>query len=166
MGNRELRGRIENYLSSGGLWNPEQMDHSKVRVLLMECHAALEPPGFDESGLRPDFTTVDRSVPAPAPLTPDSPAVAETGEMTCKVTGNPCGSDTWQIGHPCKCENCQAWLAAQAPRVAETLTDDLEMAKGLLHYVTTCCRCHSCSEQAKTAIEVIDKALAAVSVLE
>ncbi len=28
----------------------------------------------------------------------------------CKVTGNPCGTDTWMEGIPCKCESCQAYL--------------------------------------------------------
>jgi hypothetical protein len=28
----------------------------------------------------------------------------------CKITGNPCGTDTWQIDHPCQCKNCQKYL--------------------------------------------------------
>ena len=33
--------RITQYLSVGGLFNPESMDHSKVRDLLMDCRTAL-----------------------------------------------------------------------------------------------------------------------------
>jgi hypothetical protein len=28
----------------------------------------------------------------------------------CKITGNPCGTDTWEVNHPCQCENCQKFL--------------------------------------------------------
>jgi hypothetical protein len=37
----ELVARINNYLGSGGLWNPEHMEHDKVRQLLMDCDVAL-----------------------------------------------------------------------------------------------------------------------------
>lgn len=39
---RELCNRITNYLSTGGLFNPELMDHDKVSDLLKDCRAALE----------------------------------------------------------------------------------------------------------------------------
>lgn len=32
-------------------------------------------------------------------------------ELTCKVTGNPCGTDTWSVGYPCTCSSCQEYLA-------------------------------------------------------
>jgi len=28
----------------------------------------------------------------------------------CEITGNPCGTDTWEINHPCQCKNCQAYI--------------------------------------------------------
>lgn len=34
---KELESRITNYLSNGGLFNPEMMGHDKVRDLLMDC---------------------------------------------------------------------------------------------------------------------------------
>ncbi len=34
--------------------------------------------------------------------------------VRCKVTNNPCGTDTWVIGRPCKCSHCQAWVAGHA----------------------------------------------------
>lgn len=37
----ELTGRITDYLSSGGLCNPEMMEHGKVRDLLIDCREAL-----------------------------------------------------------------------------------------------------------------------------
>jgi hypothetical protein len=38
----ELSERITNYLASGGLWNPDLMDHDKVRQLLMDCRTHLD----------------------------------------------------------------------------------------------------------------------------
>lgn len=34
--------RIDNYLQNGGLFNPEMMEHDKVRQLLLDCRDALE----------------------------------------------------------------------------------------------------------------------------
>lgn len=36
-----LSDRITQYLSVGGLWNPELMEHDKVRDLLIECRSAF-----------------------------------------------------------------------------------------------------------------------------
>jgi hypothetical protein len=33
----DVTERIKNYLGSGGLFNPELMEHEKVRDLLMDC---------------------------------------------------------------------------------------------------------------------------------
>ena len=38
---KQLVDRITEYLSLGGLFNPELMDHDKVRDLLIECREAL-----------------------------------------------------------------------------------------------------------------------------
>jgi hypothetical protein len=38
---QELEQRITAYLASGGLFNPEMMEHDKVRDLLLDCRAAL-----------------------------------------------------------------------------------------------------------------------------
>ena len=37
-----LSARITEYLSAGGLWNPECMDHDKVRRLLIDCRNAFD----------------------------------------------------------------------------------------------------------------------------
>jgi hypothetical protein len=37
-----LIGRITEYLSAGGLFNPEFMEHQKVRDLLIECRKELK----------------------------------------------------------------------------------------------------------------------------
>ena len=39
---RELSNKITEYLSNGGLFNPELMDHQAVRDLLIECRKALD----------------------------------------------------------------------------------------------------------------------------
>jgi hypothetical protein len=40
--NDELKARIRQYLSNGGLFNPELMDHAAVRDLLLDVLAALD----------------------------------------------------------------------------------------------------------------------------
>ena len=37
----KLTERIDNYLQNGGLFNPEMMEHEKVRELLLDCRAEL-----------------------------------------------------------------------------------------------------------------------------
>ena len=37
-----LTNRIDEYLSAGGLFNPEAMEHDKVRELLLECGQELK----------------------------------------------------------------------------------------------------------------------------
>jgi hypothetical protein len=34
----------------------------------------------------------------------------EVSERRCLVTKNPCGTDTWAVGQPCQCAECQAYL--------------------------------------------------------
>lgn len=41
---RRLAERITEYLSAGGLFNPEMMEHGKVRDLLIDCRAAISIP--------------------------------------------------------------------------------------------------------------------------
>lgn len=38
----EILARIQNYLGNGGLFNPEMMEHDKVRALIMDCRACIE----------------------------------------------------------------------------------------------------------------------------
>ena len=39
--NDQIQDRIRNYLESGGLWNPEAMEHDKVRDLLIDIENLL-----------------------------------------------------------------------------------------------------------------------------
>ena len=41
---KELSDRITDYLSMGGLFNPELANHFAVRDLLMECREILNEP--------------------------------------------------------------------------------------------------------------------------
>ncbi len=36
--------------------------------------------------------------------------------LRCMVTHNLCGTDTWRVGSPCKCANCQEWLIRQSAK--------------------------------------------------
>jgi hypothetical protein len=40
--NQDILEKIEEYLSNGGLFNPELMDHDKVRDLVIECRTEIE----------------------------------------------------------------------------------------------------------------------------
>jgi len=39
---KRLLNKIQNYLDSGGFFNPERMEHDKVRDLIMDCKAILK----------------------------------------------------------------------------------------------------------------------------
>lgn len=47
----ELRRQIQSYLGNGGLWNPEAMEHDKVRQLIMDFRDYLD--GKPSIGLTP-----------------------------------------------------------------------------------------------------------------
>jgi hypothetical protein len=34
----------------------------------------------------------------------------EVEVLKCEITGNPCGTDTWEVNHPCTCKNCTIYL--------------------------------------------------------
>jgi hypothetical protein len=60
--------RITEYLACGGLHNPELMEHTKVRDLLMDCRAALAAPPApdpDRWGVRGNQMSLDDPPPAP-----------------------------------------------------------------------------------------------------
>ena len=38
----DVRERITNYLGNGGFFNPELMEHEKVRDLLMDCRDEID----------------------------------------------------------------------------------------------------------------------------
>ena len=40
--NQEILNRIKDYLSSGGLFNPEMMEHDKARDLIMDCRYHIQ----------------------------------------------------------------------------------------------------------------------------
>jgi hypothetical protein len=38
----QILARIQNYLGNGGLFNPEMMEHDKVRDLMMDCRDLID----------------------------------------------------------------------------------------------------------------------------
>lgn len=48
----EIRERATEYLSSGGLFNPEMMEHNKVRNLIMDSRDALDAQAAEIERLR------------------------------------------------------------------------------------------------------------------
>lgn len=84
--------------------------------------------------------------PQPA-AEPQEGAPASPWYLRCLVTKNMCGTDTWSVGQPCQCKNCQLWLrTTQIPHVATPTPSsaDVERARnealmqkepaGLVHY--------------------------------
>ena len=49
-----LCSRIDSYFAHGGLWNPDEMEHEKVRQLLMDCRDALAAQPGDPPKLTAD----------------------------------------------------------------------------------------------------------------
>lgn len=49
------------------------------------------------------------------------------GELKCKITDNPCGTDTRPDGCPCLCESCKQWLIENQedlpPEFSKTIDD-------------------------------------------
>lgn len=41
--------------------------------------------------------------------------------VRCLITGNPVGTDTWQVGQECPCDNCRGW--SRDERMDLTLAD-------------------------------------------
>lgn len=67
-----------------------------------------------------------------APFASNVPSM--TG-VRCEVTGNPCGSDTWIVGHDCECTTCQVFVASSKksaddtqPMSAVSSTDVVELS--------------------------------------
>src|SRR5271166_3906202 len=48
----QLVARINNYFQMGGVFNPEQMDHIKVRDLLKDCREFLAAPSEPQASSR------------------------------------------------------------------------------------------------------------------
>ena len=57
-----LEQRITDYLASGGLFNPEHMEHDKVRELLIDCRLALAAPDAELRELRANAKKIIRQV--------------------------------------------------------------------------------------------------------
>lgn len=53
-----LSARITEYLSAGGLWNPECMDHDKVRRLLIDCRTEFDA-AIADSAIKAAIAQVD-----------------------------------------------------------------------------------------------------------
>lgn len=49
MANKLLEERVQEYLNHGGLFNPEMMEHTKVRDLIMDLAKALFSRDVEES---------------------------------------------------------------------------------------------------------------------
>jgi hypothetical protein len=48
---RDVPARVTEYLASGGLWNPEAMDHEAVRHILIDARDVIEIIARERSAL-------------------------------------------------------------------------------------------------------------------
>lgn len=55
-----------------------------------------------------------------------APAEREDATPRCEVTGNPVGTDTWEVGHPCQCRPCRVYVLT-----LEALEEDAELWREL-----------------------------------
>ena len=77
----ELYIRIQNYFNNGGYFNPESMDHAKVRVMLLDIRKYLyaeyrrltygQPPSTNAAGCGPEH-----------PSSPCSPSLDSSPELS------------------------------------------------------------------------------------
>lgn len=51
---QELQYRIQSYLCAGGLFNPEMMEHNKVRDLIMDCRDFISQASANCSAIAHD----------------------------------------------------------------------------------------------------------------
>lgn len=58
--------RIQDYLANGGLFNPEMMEHDKVRALLLDCREALVQVEIDKINSMSHYELCERWRFAPA----------------------------------------------------------------------------------------------------
>jgi hypothetical protein len=59
--------------------------------------------------------------PAVIRLKWDMPESHVQTNRRCQVTGNECGTDTWQYLKPCKCDECQAYMWEKIDALVEGL---------------------------------------------
>lgn len=72
-------------------------------------------------------------------------------QRRCKVSGNPCGSDTWPLLAPCKCVECQAFISeshaeacritAEATKLAEMLGLELKTTRAIVDHAQVAANC-------------------------
>lgn len=63
MSAKELNERITDYLANGGQFNPEYMDHDKVRDLLMDVQTYLQHhhPSIDAQQLWAEYESIKQT---------------------------------------------------------------------------------------------------------
>jgi|SRR4030095_4562957 len=61
---QDIEARVDDYLASGGLFNPEMMEHDKVRELLIDYRAAVVTAKLERDGYREQAEAVDDLIAA------------------------------------------------------------------------------------------------------
>jgi hypothetical protein len=100
----DLQAQITDYLAKGGLWNPEAMEHDKVRDLLRGCRAAMEKVESLESAKDAAYAERNKLVcalsklfPSSLERHPDSDTTWEDDWRWIVFIDLPTGQATWHI---------------------------------------------------------------------
>lgn len=115
---QQLIDSITEYLSHGGLVNPELMEHDKVRDLLTECRKVLENPLplYLAPGVKisdPSLKEV-RILPKPIPATERLPEAADCDSKgLCWLTTTET-EPGWVLDNPEQCTGWAHWLPFQS----------------------------------------------------
>lgn len=97
-------------------WDPKDYPDKARDELFIYCRA--EDDGCDSCD---DFYR-PTDAGQPAGRVDDGPGVVVVGGR-CSVTGNPCGTDTWTVGKPCRCVACREYLAGDERRCTARSAD-------------------------------------------
>jgi hypothetical protein len=113
---QELRQRVRDYLGNGGLFNPELMEHDKVRSLLLDVADALDAQEAEIARLRDEVAAAEEQKDAYASGVAEGMALhkemADKSRPTCATcqhySGEHC-ADTRPggfLGNPMKHQMC------------------------------------------------------------
>jgi hypothetical protein len=90
-----------------------ESSHSQEEEHRRQVAEGLRSPGPDADVTRSSGNVfADLGLPDADKLLDEAKAQAQSDtRLRCLITGNPCGTDTWEKNSSCKCANCQTWLA-------------------------------------------------------
>ncbi len=90
----------------------------EARIEIQKRHEVIEQQGLSMANMSRELREKDAEIAQPLPALPE---LRPEDFLRCLVTKNKCGTDTWAVGQPCQCENCQRWLRLRASPEADVM---------------------------------------------